>query len=92
MRLLDSYSAALTGFHNSQEPFLNCLRSRDPEWRGDRTTKDRAYTKLILARREYWGHTELHGCRQAGGLVIHQTADGRYTCTMRISLRFVGSL
>jgi hypothetical protein len=90
MRLLDFYGAALTASHKSRNR-LNGLKSRDPKRHGHRTAKNRDFAKLVAARKAYWGHIKVHGCREAGALVLHQAADGRYTCTMRVFLKPVGS-
>ena len=60
MRLLDSYCAALAAFHDSTELSPVCSQRVDPTW-----------CKLVGARREYWTHVEMHGCRQTGDLTTH---------------------
>lgn len=88
MCLLDSYAAALTAFHGSQEPFLDGLRPRDPEWPLARRAKDQAYARLVFSRREYWQHVESHGCRETAGFTTHAIVDGPYAGTLRIFVRF----
>jgi hypothetical protein len=87
MFLLDSYNAALTAFHDSQLPFLDGLRPSDPEWPSARMAKDRAYGRLVIARREYRRHIEAHGCREPIGTAVHTEGDGRCVGILRLVMR-----
>jgi hypothetical protein len=63
MRLLDTYAAALAEFHQAQGPLLGGVLPHDPDYEPIRSLKQLAFEELAGARRQYWNHTQKHGCR-----------------------------
>ena len=70
LHLLDGYYAALSTFHKEKER-LETLQPGEPEWVDSTEATEAAYVRLAVARRDYWGHVECHGCRQTGDLTAY---------------------
>jgi hypothetical protein len=77
--LLDIYAAALSAYHKFEEPILAGLTPDDPEYEAARQLREIAHKSLFKARRLYWRHVRLHGCR-AGA---NQPCSPRRSATRR---------
>jgi hypothetical protein len=67
IRLVDLYKAALSAFEDVRTPILSEVLPGDPACDSILDTREAVHESLLRARREYWHHVQLHGCRRRRG-------------------------